>query len=83
MTTYNLAVVLAPCLLRSGKEVAIEELMYSKKLVIIMEFVLNNYVKIFGGREERMGVFRRSARVEKKRFIEEKVGGKEEEEKEK
>ena len=43
MTTYNLAVVLSPCLLRSGKEVAIEELMYSKKLVIIMEFVLNNY----------------------------------------
>ena len=31
MTVYNIAAVLSPCLLRSGKELAIEELMFSKK----------------------------------------------------
>lgn len=43
--------------------------MYSKKLVLIMEFILNNYNEIFGSREERLGVFRMSEKMEKTRFI--------------
>ena len=51
MTIYNVAVVMAPCILRSGKELAIEELMYSKKLVIVVEFILNNYEGVFGSKQ--------------------------------
>lgn len=63
MTTYNIAAVLAPCLLRSGKELSIEELVYSKKLVIILEVVLNKYEQVFGDKKERLRIQRESAKV--------------------
>ena len=75
MTCYNLAVVLTPCILKSGKELAIEELMYSKKLVIIVECVLNNYESIFGDQREKKEVYRESVKMEKEKFFKESVEG--------
>lgn len=40
-----------------------------------MEFVLNNYNEIFGSKEERLGVFRKSLKIEAKRFMEENIEG--------
>lgn len=52
MTHYNVAVVLLPSIMRSLTN-SIEDLMYSKKLVLLLEFILKNFYEIFGGKEEQ------------------------------
>jgi len=47
MNHYNVAVVLLPILLRSPKN-SIEDLMYSKKLVLVLEVILKNFSFMFG-----------------------------------
>ena len=62
MTFYNVAVVLSPCLMRSSKN-AIEDLIYSKKTVLILEFILEHFEEIFGTKEQKEELFRQSAKI--------------------
>jgi hypothetical protein len=52
MNHYNVAVVLLPSLMRSPN-VCIEDLIYSKKLVLVLESILKNFDYIFGGKHEQ------------------------------
>ena len=44
MTSYNIAAVLMPCLMRS--ENPITDMVHAKKCVKILEFIINNYSEL-------------------------------------
>ena len=60
MTSYNVAVVLNPCLFRSEK-VSMQDLVFGKKLVRILETIFVSFDEIFGNAAEQQEVVRESS----------------------
>lgn len=59
MTSYNISVVLCPCLFRS-QNVSMNDLVYGKKLVAILEAIFFNFDFIFGSKKQQLERFRES-----------------------
>lgn len=67
MTSYNISVVLCPCLFRS-ESVSMNDLVYGKKLVTILEVVIVNFDFIFGNKLEQQEMLRITCNYVQKEF---------------
>lgn len=67
MTHYNVAVVLLPSLLRSPTN-SIEDILYTKKLVLVLETILRNFSVIFGDTHEQENLYEENSRKSQKDF---------------
>lgn len=67
MTSYNISVVLCPCLFRS-ESVSMNDLVYGKKLVAILEGVITNFDFIFGSKFEQQEALRISSKKVQEQF---------------
>lgn len=73
MGENNLCIVFGPCLMRS-REASLKDLLYAKKIIVVLSCIYRQFEAIFGGKREQNSLKRRSYREYKRESMKEKLG---------